>query len=443
MSAQGDTNAQFIDVLVVDWQGKLRGKRLPGSDAEKILKGQSRLPLSTQAQDIWNDDRDEILELSLSIGDPDGLCVPGANTLMQQPWNPTHAQVLTSLYELDGECSPYDVRGILQAEINRWAALQWHPSVAIELEFYLLDTSTRDTGIPRIPEQLSLAGAPQELQLYDMRVMDQVSGFLDKVHSYSEALGIPSQAALAEFGPGQFEINLEHRNNPLQAADDAIIFKQIVDRAARDSNLYASFMAKPYAEHGGSGQHVHVSVMDSNGKNIFDQGVEHSRLLHCISGCLEHLQESLLMFAPHGNSYRRLQPMSFAPNRLDWGYDHRGVAIRLPETQGKNARLEHRVAGADANPYLVLTSILASMRQGLAKGNEPATKPVLPGDTPAAPRLAHDWLTAIDKARESNLLNSILGEQFLKKFTAIKTEEANWFNAQVNAVDWNTYLTRV
>ena len=446
MSTNVDMNtpsAEFIDVLIVDWQGKLRGKRLPGNFANKILNDQSRLPLSTQAQDIWNDDRDEIIELSLTIGDPDGVCVPGDNAIKLQPWNPTHAQVLTSLYALDGAISEYDVRGVLMRELDRWSALQWLPTVAVELEFYLFDASTRTSGVPQIPRQLSLAGAPQDLQLYDLRIMDQVSGFLDKVHRYSESLDIPAQAALAEFGPGQFEINLEHRSKPLQAADDAIIFKQIVDRAARDSGLYASFMAKPYAEHGGSGQHVHVSVIDKQGNNIFDQGDQPNRLLHSVSGCLEHMDACLLMFAPHGNSYRRLLPGSFAPNRLDWGYDHRGVAVRLPETSGKNARLEHRVAGADANPYLVLASILGCMRHGLQAANKPASKPLLPGDTPAADRLTHDWLTAIDAARGSSLLAELLGPRFVDKFTAIKEQEAIWFNGQVNTVDWNTYLTRV
>lgn len=437
------TQADFIDVLIVDWQGKLRGKRLPGTFGDKILNGQSRLPLSTQAQDIWNGDRDEIIELSLTIGDPDGLCVPGDNEIMLQPWNPNHAQVLTSLHELDGTISEFDVRGVLMRELKRWSDLQWMPSVAIELEFYLLDASTRSSGIPCIPKQLALAGTPQDLQLYDLRVMDQVSGFLDKVHRYSESLDIPAQAALAEFGPGQFEINLEHRSNPLQAADDAILFKQVVDRAARDSGLYASFMAKPYAEHGGSGQHVHVSVIDHHGNNIFDQGDQPTRLLQGVSGCLEHMGDCLLMFAPHGNSYRRLQPESFAPNRLDWGYDHRGVAVRLPETQGKNARLEHRVAGADANPYLVLASILGCVRHGLQAEKSPAPSPLMPGDTPAAARLTHDWLTAIDAARHSSLLAELLGSRFIEKFTAIKEQEAIWFNGQVNTVDWNTYLTRV
>ena len=192
---QDSVAPDFIDVLIVDWQGKLRGKRLPGAFADKISNGKSRLPLSTQAQDIWNDDRDEIIELSLTIGDPDGLCIPGDNKIIRQPWNPAHAQVLTSLHELDGQTSEFDVRGVLIRELERWSALQWMPTVAVELEFYLFDASTRTSGVPRVPQQLSLAGKPQDLQLYDLRVMDQVSGFLDKVTSYSESQNIPAQAA--------------------------------------------------------------------------------------------------------------------------------------------------------------------------------------------------------------------------------------------------------
>lgn len=435
-----------VDVLIVDWHGGLRGKRLPAAMRSKIANGEARIPISTQAMDIWGDDRDEITGLGLSIGDPDGLCIPEADGhgFHVQPWNEGNEQILCSLHKTNGEPSDFDVRSMLARTVQELNDDDLYPVVAVELEFYLLDTSTVSTGIPQVPKELTIAGTPDDLQLYDLRVMDRVSGLLQRIHRYAKAMGVPAETSLAEFGPGQFEINLKHQSSPVRAADHAVLFKQLVDRAAHEHGLLASFMAKPYTEHGGSGQHVHVSLLNKNGENVFDQtDGSNDKLLHATNGCLDLMSESQLVFAPHANSYRRLQPDSFAPVTCNWGYDHRGVAIRLPETQGKAARLEHRVAGADANPYLVLTTLLGSIHEGLKRAHTPSAKPLLPGETATGGKLTHDWLTAIDRFEQSPSLKRILGERFCEIFVRMKRHEANTFNKQVSNIDLATYLTRV
>ncbi|MFK7854044.1 MAG: glutamine synthetase family protein [Granulosicoccus sp.] len=440
-----DSSADKLDVLIVDWHGGLRGKRLPASMRDKILGGEARMPLSTQAMDIWGDDQDSITKLALSQGDPDGVCIPASSGFYPQPWNSSHEQIICSLHTLSGAPSEFDVRAILQKQVNALALEGLHAVVAVELEFYLLDGSTRTTGQPRIPDQLTIAGSPNELQLYDMRTMDRVEEVISRIHSYAQALDIPAETTLAEFGPGQFEINLKHQSNPVLAADHAVLFKQIVDRAAQKSGLVASFMAKPYTEHGGSGQHVHVSLLDDKGANILDTDSRdrQSNLLFAVAGCIEHLKASQLVLAPHGNSYRRLQPENFAPVRCDWGYDHRGVAVRLPETQGAAARLEHRVAGADANSYLVLTIILASILAGLKNARQPAIQALMPGESASAEFLTHDWLTAIDHFEASPWITETLGEHFCTVYSRIKRHEAQTYNRQVSDVDLKTYLSRV
>ena len=440
-----DDTSRTIDVLIVDWHGGLRGKRVPAAMKQKICEGKARMPLSTQAMDIWGDDQDSITQLALSQGDPDGLCMTETSEFYVQPWNQQREQILCTLYSSINTPSEFDVRAILKKQVDALAEKGLFPIVAVELEFYLLDSSTRESGVPRIPRQLGIAGEPNDLQLYDMRIMDRVETVLSRIHAYAHAMNIPAETTLCEFGPGQFEINLKHQSDPVLAADHAVLFKQLVTKAAHDFDLMASFMAKPYTEHGGSGQHVHVSLLDDQGHNIFDAGSadEPSKLLHAVAGCLDHLEVSQLLLAPHGNSYRRLQPENFAPVRCDWGYDHRGVAVRLPETHGLAARLEHRVAGADANPYLVLSSVLAGVLTGLERGEKPTIEPLMPGESATAKLLSHDWLTAINRFEQSTWMKEVLGQHFCAVYSRIKRHEAQTFNRQVSDVDLQTYLARV
>ena len=433
-----------VDVLVVDWHGRLRGKRIPMTQRDKLEAGETRLPLSTQAQDIGGDDRDELTGLSLSIGDPDGVCVIEPHTLRRQPWNPHVAQALASLHGPDGAPSPFDSRAVLARQLERFERHGWHPVVAVELEFYLLDASTRESGQPSVPERLRVAGSHADSQLCEPRAIDRIESVLARIHDHARALGLPVETMLAEIGPGQFEINLGHNADALRAADEAVLFRRVVDRAAFEEDLLATFMAKPYTEHGGSGQHVHVSVLDRAGRNVLDAGEgEPVRLRHAVAGLLDTLDDVQLLLAPNGNSYRRLQPGGFAPCRADWGFDHRGVAIRLPETSGPAARLEHRVAGADANCHLVLAAILAGLLDGLERGEEPASPPLAPGTRPSARHLTHDWVAAIDRAADSPFVRDLVGERFLDAYVAIKRHEAWAFNRQVTTADWLACLTRV
>ena len=436
--------AHHVDVLVVDWHGCLRGKRVPAAQLAKVERGETRLPLSTQAQDIGNDDRDELTGLGLSIGDPDGHCVVEPRTLVRQPWDPDGLQVLASLHDSSGGPSDFDSRAVLARQVARFAERGWRAVVAVELEFYLLDASTRTSGRPAVPERLRVAGAHRDIQLCEPRAADRVESVLARIRDYAAALDLPVETALAEIGPGQFEINLAHRDDPVRAADEAVLFRRAVDRAAFDEGLLATFMAKPYTEHSGSGQHVHVSVIDEDGANVLDAGDgEPVRLSHAVAGLLATLDAAQLLLAPHGNSYRRLLPGSFAPCRADWGLDHRGVAIRLPETRGPAARLEHRVAGADANPYLVLAAVLGGALDGLDAERAPETPPLVAGDAPSARHLTHDWLRAIEQASASPFPTALLGERFLRAYTAIKRHEALAFNRQVTEADWQACLARV
>jgi len=440
-----------IDLMLVDIHGNLRGKRLPGAQRDKILAGEVRLPVSTLFQDIWGNDNDEITGLAISIGDPDGVCIADEATESSMPWRQGHSQILSSMHLLDGAPCFADPRLILKAVLDKCSALGLFPVVAFELEFYLLDADNYAQHRAKPPaETLAYSENDKEMpgpmNLYDMRSMDQLQSVLETIQSFAKAQSLPVEAALGEFGPGQFEINLAHNANGLLAADQATLFKRSVDCAARHCGLAATFMAKPYTEHGGNGMHLHVSVLDKDGNNVFDSGEEgqvNDTLQHAVAGVLNTMEDTLAVYAPNANSYRRLQPDHFTPMNSSWSLDHRAVAMRLPQTSGKAARFECRTPGADANPYLVLSCVLGGMLTGMSDKRKPDTPAVMPGDAMNGKPLTHDWLTAIEAMAQSDFISDTLGTQFQKVYTDVKRSEANRISSYVSDIELQTYLTRI
>lgn len=434
-----------IEVLISDMNGRLRGKQIPIEAEKKVWSGAVRLPTSTQSLDIWGDDNDDLTGLSLTIGDPDGTCVADPRTLSDMPWAPAGSkQVLATMHELDGSPSFQDPRAILISVLERYKALGLTPVVATELEFYLLAGDWREHGIPAPPPALTYRGEPNGYQLYDMDAVDLLGDYLETLRAYAKAQNLPADATTAEFGPGQFEVNLLHRPDALAAADDCILLKRLAEQAARKHGLKSTCMAKPYSDHAGSGLHVHASIVDDQGRNILDTaGGEPVKLKSVCAGLLQTLQEAQLVFAPFANSYRRFQPGSFAPVDLTWGYGHRGTAVRIPEKDGPGARIEHRVAGADANPYLMLAAILGGMLLGLERDLDPGeetTPSHVPND---APRLTHDFLTAVERFSASSFIADIFGERYQRLYGDTKRKEAIRHLRTVSDFDYRTYLPRL
>ncbi|MEO1853076.1 glutamine synthetase family protein [Chromohalobacter sp.] len=438
-----DAATDRVEVLCIDMNGIPRGKWVPAEQLDKVMEGQVRLPLSTQSLDIWGEDNDALTGLSQSIGDPDGVCHADERTLTPLPWAKGH-QVLTTLHDLNGTPSFMDPRAMLAAVVERFRRHGWTPVVAIELEFYLLDAEARHALEPRPPAPLCPGGDPRGQQLYELETMDAVAPVLDTIRAFARAQNIPADTLIAEFGPGQFEVNLWHRPDALAAADDALYFKRLVAQAARHHGLASTFMAKPYTDQAGSGMHLHVSVLDEDGNNIFDRDNGAGHLDAAIGGVMHSLLDGQAIFAPHGNSYRRFQPDSFAPIECNWGRDHRGAAVRVPEWQGAAARLEHRVAGADANPYLVATTLLGGILHGLEQRIAPP--PAIEDEAHAWQRsehLTHDWLTALERFAVSPAMADIFGTAYRDLYARIKRHEARELMARVTDVDRQTYLSRL
>ena len=257
---------------------------------------------------------------------------------------------LIPLWMFDENHQPFlaDPRQALAHIANRFHALGLYPVIATELEFYLVDPDA-DNAVPPISPYTGKRLDSDAIMSIDE--LDVFGEFLWDVYAECALQNVPADSAIAENGVGQFEINLRHVDNPLKAADDAILFKRIIKGVARKHRFAATFMAKPYGPRSGSGFHVHFSLLDKNGRNVFDNGTEDGSpmLANAVAGMLKAMPESALLFAPHFNSFRRLRPDTHAPTSVSWGYENRTTAIRIPGGSNEARRIEHRDAGADAN----------------------------------------------------------------------------------------------
>jgi glutamine synthetase len=428
-----------IELMLCDINAVLRGKWLPGDQVSKFAQGAVRLPLSTYAPNIMGYEVEET-GLGSWVGDPDGIIVPVLGTLRPVPWaNGNVAQVLVEMEDEDGKISALSPRSRLQRIVEKCSDQGLFPVVATELEFFVIKKRTSAGAAPEAPD-----GLP-DAQNYDLEVLNQSEGILTEILEAAKIQGIPTDTLIAEYGPGQFEVNFHHTSDVLAAADAALLFKRMVIGVVNTHGLEATFMAKPYANEPGNGMHVHASILDSNGKNIFSSLHEDevsATLKKAVAGVLETMREMHAIFAPHMNSFRRFQPNSFAPTAPDWGVDHRGAGIRLPEVNGPGARLEHRIAGADVNPYLVLSAIIGGMLHGL-QNDLFLPLPMDDENAIQAVPLTHDWRTAVELFEASDFAAEVFGEDYRHIYSAIRQNEIKELSSIITEVEYKYYLSRL
>lgn len=428
-----------LRVGLCDLNGIMRGKLIPVHQAEKALSGGMRMPLSATCVDIWGNDI-ENSKLVYETGDGDGILEWTGRDILPMNWmgQPTGLLPLW-MHEENGTPFSADPRQALASVLDEYAQLGLKPVVATELEFYLVDPSQIRATTPKSPVTGKKSVANAVLSVDEI---DHFDAFFNDVYEACADMGVPADAAIAEGGAGQFEINLLHRDDALQAADDAMLFKRIVKGMARKHDLTASFMPKPYTDRAGNGLHIHFSLLDEKGDNVFNDGSEQGSptMLHAVAGLLESMRESTLIFAPHLNSYRRLQPQTHAPTTICWGYENRHAAIRIPGGAPVARRIEHRVAGADANPYLVLAAVLGAALEGIKTKTVPSAP--IDGDnfSPDLSQLPADWQTAITAFENSKTLPAIFSPLLRNLYASCKTQEAAVFEAQVTDFEYSTYL---
>ena len=434
---------RLIELILIDANGVPRGKLLHRDELLAIYKTGRPLPSSILALTIQGKDV-ESSGLVWEVADADCWTYPLPGSLQLQPWRsqPT-GQVQVSMHPTQGlPAAPADPRHVLVNVIERLKADGYLPVMAVELEFYLLDQQPDASGRPQPARQMN-GIRPQAPQVYGVSELEQQQAFLDDLYAACEAQGLPVRTAISEYAPGQLELTLEHRFDALQAVDEGVRYKRLVKGAANKHGLQACFMAKPFGDQAGSGMHLHVSLADAEGNNLYaSEDPEGTPLLkHSIGGMMTTLLDSLAIFCPNANSFRRFQANSYAPLAKSWGVNNRTVSFRVPGGPAISRHIEHRICGADANPYLAAAAVLAGIHQGIAQQIDPGPPIQGNGYAQATEFLPTDWHTALLALEQSSWARQVLGADFLKVFLAIKRHEYQALMGEVGEQDWRWYLT--
>ena len=435
-----------MELLIPDMLGILKSKRCRKTDFDKVCKDGfffcgGAVMLTALGETVPGQAYTE------ADGDPDTPTQLVAGSIAPVPWaNRPMAQALFRFKNEDGSNFFADPRTVLESALAPFRKKGLNIVMATELEFYLLDGNA-DRPSPSAPLVPGTNRPQPGAQVYHPDDLWEVEPFLDDVYDFCEAQGIPADTAISEYAQGQFEINLHHVDDPVLACDHAVLLKRAVKAAAKKHGFVACFMAKPFSDDSGNGLHIHMSMYDRKGKNYFSQGRDKmaaspfsARLRHAVGGLLKIMPESTAIFAPTINSFRRLRADMFAPVEANWGVNHRVVAVRIPSADANNLRFEHRVAGADANPYLVTAAILAGVHHGLQNKIEPP-RMVKQGQE-IVPKLSipNRWDKALDKFARSKVLPTYLGDEYCKSFLVNRRYECELFHNEVSSLDHDWYL---
>lgn len=428
-------DVRYVDLISLDIPGHFYGKRYPLDMLEKVAAGGPlKIPQNCVLLGVQGG-LHPIGDYCFNDGDPDAprRLIPG--TLKPVSWeNQPLGQMLISS---DGTEAPieFEPREVLARVLKRLAARGIRPVVAFELEFYLFDRKLQD-GLPQFPRDPLCGDEDNQPNMH----IERLSRFSDVLHDIVDAAneqGVDANVITAELGPGQFEINFGHCDDGLRAADWAALFCRSTRGVALKHGQRASFMSKPYLHAPGSGMHVHVSLYDDNGHNLLAAD-EQRPLRHAVAGCLELLPHCMPIFSANHNAFRRYGAMVNAASRASWGYEDRDACIRIPESDGKNLRIEHRLAGADANPYLVLAAILTGMEHGLDAGKEPITP--LNEDRSSGIDFPQDMLSAVSAMRDHPVVNQGLGSEFVMVYCENKRQDHLAFMQEVSAREYRWFL---
>lgn len=426
---------QWIDVLMFDINGIGRGKRIRPSDLAGFAGKDIMFPSTVYIMNSRGTCSEETGRL-WETGDPDLEFRILADTLAPVMVNgTTHAQAVMVPM---GDGGGLDPRRHLERQVAALAKAGQYAVTAVELEFYVSAASPNGRFELKTPS--GLMDNPDWQQLYQFEELNCAGAFIDDIYRIAEAQNLPVDAVLQEAGPGQFEINLKHKKDPAGAALDALLLKRAVKAAALNNGMEATFMAKPHHDWSGSGMHIHVSLVDDQGKNIFAGDPIAPIFRNALGGLKETMGDFMAIWAQSANSYRRYQPKSYVPMAAHWGYNNRTVSLRVLNSSPAATRVEHRIAGADANPNLVLAGVLAGIRHGMAMKLDPG--PDVKGnadDCTTSLELPTIWANSVKRFASSAVVREAFGEEFQTVFSRLKEAERLDFERVVTALDHQWY----
>ncbi|MCG2586321.1 glutamine synthetase family protein [Massilia sp. TS11] len=413
-----------IECLVPDLTGVARGKILPRAKftQERGMRIPEVVLGMTVTGNVPNDD--EAYQRAISSVDRDMYLRADPGTITMVPWatDPT-AQVIQDCYFADGKLVDFAPRSVLRRVLRRYQDQGWQPLVAPELEFYLTAKNSDPDQPLRAPQGRS-GRAETSRQVYSIDAVNEFDPLFEDIYDYCDLMNLDIDTLIHEIGAGQMEINFLH-GDPLGLADKVFYFKRTLREAALKHQMYATFMAKPMAGEPGSAMHVHQSVTEiSSGRNIFsnEDGSPSQLFKWYIGGLQRYMPSAMALVAPYVNSYRRIVPHTSAPINIQWGVDNRTVGFRVPESGVQDRRVENRVIGADANPYLALAVTLACGFLGMTERLEPSAP--MTGSAYDLPfQLPRGLPEAIDQLRQETKLGEVLGERFIDVYAAVKERE--------------------
>lgn len=424
---------EFVDLIFTDINATPRGKRIPVEALEKLAKGVA-LPVST----ITLDTKGNVVEsagLGEDLGEPDNLCMPIAGSLLPTAKPHTGQLLLTMMDDSGEQPNPLFIRNIVEKMLSQLQQRDMYPCVALELEFYLIDKQRGEHGQLQTAINPTKHTREKDTEVYDIDGLDDYADFLRDLNAAADAQGLNTAGALSESAPGQFEINFNHSGDVLRACDEIILAKRLIRQMAHKHGFDATFMAKPFNEEAGNGMHIHLSLTDSAGNNHFSasDGTASPLFYQTLAAMLAQSAGAMALICPNVNSYRRFVPGAYVPTRADWGENHRGVALRVPVSDAKNRRIEHRIAGADVNPYILAAVVLSAVLTS-DKYTPEQCPPPLSDDAPELPVRMSD---ALDQLAQSEL-TQYLSSAFIDLYLACKNSELADFERVITPleIDW-------
>ena len=424
-----------VEAFVPDMAGAARGKLIP---AAKFGTGELKLPEGIFAQTISGN----YVDNKNNVEDRDMLLVPDPSTLRPVPWlkEPT-ASIFLDCFHKDGTPVETSPRRVLRNVLDLYKEKGWRPVVAPEVEFYLINAHA-DANQEVQPPEGRLGRTETSKQPFSIDTMNDFDPFINEVYAYCEAQDIQIDTLSQEMGPAQFELNFLH-GDALALADQVFLFKRTVKEAAIAYEMHATFLAQPASGEAGSALHIHQSIVDENGSNIFsDEGGPSDLFMSYIGGLQKYMPEALLIFAPYPNSYRRFLSFYSSPINLSWAIDNRTVGLRVPDSDPDARRVENRLAGSDVNPYLALAATLACGYLGMIEGLKP-NEPI-EGSAYDQPFSLHPFMFEAIKAMEtSEAMRKILGDSFVGLYCAVKYDECREFQEIVTPWEREILLLNV
>ena len=433
-------NIETVEALITDCNGAARGKWLPIEKLSALLSDGIKLPKSAVAQDVWGRD---VPRIALDNGDLDGWCqaVPDSLVPVLTATGVDRAQVVLTMFKDDGAPILSDPRQVLAQVVDKLEEKGLTPRVAIELEFNLFKRPHHNQTLRNaMPAENETGG-----NLYGLSALDEHAALFGALRASFETQGLPYEGVLKEAAPAQYEINVAYSDDAVTYCDQIIRMQRCIRAVAPRFGALASFMPKPMENQAGNGMHVHCSLLDTSGKNVFDSGdVDGTpQLRQAVAGCLELMPDTQLIFAPSYNAYRRFQAGNHAPTQSNWGYDNRTTALRIPASSSPATRIEHRVAGADSSPYLAVAALLAGINLGIDRQCE--APPPISGNAwvedAANFCLPGHMAEAIARFSESANVRETLSAEFQFAFSEVKKQELGEFERRVTDFELETYLS--